>query len=41
MTDVLRLAALLLEYPDRELLDALPAMRAAADEIPGRAGRHL
>jgi len=38
---VLRLAALLLEHPDRELLAATPALRAAAGEIHGRAGRDL
>ena len=39
--DVLRLGALLLEYPDEELFDASPAMSAIAAELPGRAGRDL
>ncbi len=39
--DVLRLGALLLEYPDEELITASAAMAALADEIPGRAGREL
>ena len=41
MSDVLRLVALLLEYPDEELFAATGAMRAVAGEIPGRAGRDL
>jgi len=39
--DVLRLGALLLEYPDEELFAASPAMGALAGELPGRAGREL
>lgn len=38
---VLRLAALLLEHPGRELLAATPVLRAAAGDLPGRAGRDL
>lgn len=38
---VLRLAALLLEHPSRELLDATPALREAALTLPGRASRDL
>lgn len=38
---VFRLAALALEYPDAELLAAGPALRAAADDLPGAAGHHL
>ncbi len=34
----LRLGALLLDYPDRELLAATPALRAAAEEVPASAG---
>ena len=41
MSDVLRLGSLLLEYPDERLYDATPAMRAVADDVPGRAGRDL
>jgi len=41
MSDVLRLGALLLEYPDEELFAATGAMRAVAGEIRGRAGRDL
>lgn len=41
MSDVLRLGALLLEYPDEELFAATDAMRAVATQIPGRAGREL
>lgn len=41
MSDVLQLGSLLLEYPDEQLFDAIPAMRAVADEVPGRAGRDL
>jgi nitrate reductase delta subunit len=39
--EVLRLGALLLEYPDDELFAASAAMRAAADDLPGPAGRKL
>jgi nitrate reductase delta subunit len=38
---VLRLAALLLEYPDREVLAATAELRAAAGGVDGAAGRHL
>jgi nitrate reductase delta subunit len=41
MTEVLRLCSLLLEYPDDELFGATAAMRAAAGDVPGRAGREL
>ncbi len=41
MSDVLRLGALLLEYPDEELFAATPVMRAVAEDLPGRAGRDL
>ncbi len=41
MSDVLRLGALLLEYPDEVLFAATDAMRAVAGEVPGRAGREL
>ncbi len=41
MSDVLRLGALLLEYPDAELFAALPAMRACAAGLPGRTGRDI
>jgi len=34
----LRIAALLLDYPDRELLAATPRLRAAADAIPAGEG---
>jgi nitrate reductase delta subunit len=38
---VLRIASVLLEYPDRETLDATPALRAAAEREGGKAGRAL
>lgn len=37
----LRIAAILLEYPDEETLAATPALRAAADTVPGSAGDRL
>jgi len=36
--DTLRLAALLLDYPDRELYAATPALAQAASRLPARAG---
>ena len=41
MTDVLRLASLVLEYPDEELFAATPALHAAAVQAGGPAGREL
>ncbi|MDA2803482.1 nitrate reductase molybdenum cofactor assembly chaperone [Nocardiopsis suaedae] len=36
---VRRAAALLLDYPDRGMLERLPAVRAAVDELPGGSAR--
>jgi len=41
VSDVMRIAALLLEYPDSELCAATPALREAAAEIGGPSGRDL
>lgn len=41
MSDLLRIASLLLSYPDAELYAATPALRRAAAGIEGRAGRDL
>ena len=38
---VLRIASVLLEYPDGELLAATPRLRSAAAGVPGRAGADL
>lgn len=37
----LRIAAILLEYPDEETLAATPALRSAAETVPGPAGDRL
>ena len=37
-SDTLRLAALLLDYPDRDLYAATPELTAAASRLPGHAG---
>ena len=38
---VLRLGAVLLEYPDGELLEETPRLSAAARDLPGRSGAEL